>query len=176
MSRSIGPARAGAIPAVSDACQVADETWVDVMLPSAPESLCIIADVAMAVLKGFGYPCEPAEEMTQAVLEAMGNALRHGNKLDPGKQVKVRFEKRKSEMYVSVEDEGCAFKPETAVCAPRDLLRESGRGLFIMKAYVDDVLFQRSSTGGTKVVLIKRSNEEANTGPCAEQCSRELLR
>lgn len=161
---------------VSDPCQVADETWVDVLLPSAPESLCIIADVAMAVLKGFGFPCDAAEEMTQAVLEAMGNAIRHGNELDPDKQVKVRFEKRKSEMYVSVEDEGCAFKPDSAVCAPNDLLRESGRGLFIMKAYVDDVLFQRSATGGTKVVLIKQAGEETDTEPSAEHCSRELRR
>jgi serine/threonine-protein kinase RsbW len=169
-------ARSGPVREVSDPCKAPDEMWVSVTMPTVPESLCIVADVGMAVLKGFGVPCETAEETTQAVLEAMGNALRHGNRLDPGKVVRLRFEKTKGKLRVSVEDEGCAFRPRAEVCAPTDLLRESGRGLFIMEAYVDQVLFEHSPSGGTKVVLIKRIEEETEPGAHAEQCSREAGR
>ena len=83
-----------------DQCEVIPpgKGWVEFSLPSTPQSLCLIADLAMATARHFGFQLQMAEELTQAVLEAAGNAVRHGNDLDPDKIVVVRFEKSGSKV------------------------------------------------------------------------------
>ncbi len=141
---------------------------MELSVPSTPESLCIVADVAMDVAKGLGFACHTAEELTQAVLEAVGNAIRHGNALDPEKKVAVRFQKEEGQLRVSIEDEGGGFAPQGEARGPGDVLRESGRGLFLMGVYADEVVFRRTRGGGTRVVLVKRGDMASCVAPHRE--------
>jgi len=103
-----------------------------------------------------------------ALREALANAIKHGNKLSPDKRVFVRIEVNGSgELRIAVEDEGEGFDP-TGIenpLAPQNLLRESGRGVFYMRNFMDEVRFTKAESGGTRIELIKRiakggSNEE----------------
>ena len=84
-----------------------------------------------------------------ALTEAVNNAILHGNKSDPEKTVAVTCEVREGGLSIRVRDQGGGFKPE-AVENPlkeENLLRESGRGIFLMRTLMDKVDFARTPEG-----------------------------
>jgi serine/threonine-protein kinase RsbW len=94
-------------------------------------------------MKVLEYPRKDIFAVLLAFSEATANAVRHGNQCDPGKPIQVRFLVKPDEVWVEVEDEGPGFDwrqvedplAETAVGRP------SGRGLFLMRAYMSWVSF-----------------------------------
>ena len=90
--------------------------------------------------------------------EAFINAIVHGNKLDPGKKVKVKFEVYRRSYVVEVRDEGEGFDVNL-LPNPTDeenLFKESGRGIFIIKAIADEVKFHKTSAGMSVRIKIKK--------------------
>ena len=92
-----------------------------------------------------------------AVREAMINAVLHGNNYDPAKRVNLTLEQNGKELIVTITDEGHGFVPEEVPdpLAPENLLKESGRGIFLMRAFMDEVRFRKLNPG-TEIILIKR--------------------
>lgn len=93
-----------------------------------------------------------------ALREAVANAIKHGNRLDEGKRVLVSFGGEGDDLEIVVGDEGSGFEPGRVVdpLAPENQLKTSGRGIFYMKSFMDDVSFTRGETGGTVLRLRKR--------------------
>ena len=88
--------------------------------------------------------------------EAVNNAILHGNKSDPAKKVCVRCVVNKDSIMVSVSDEGGGFDP-ASVPNPLDeqnLLKESGRGIFLIRSMMDRVDFHPTGTGTTVEMAI----------------------
>ena len=103
------------------------------------------------------FPKPAALDLALAVREAFINAVKHGNGMDEAKQVEVEFERNASRFLVSIRDEGSGFDP-TQTADPRaseNLERTSGRGIFFMKSFVDEVSFQRRPGRGMEVLLVK---------------------
>ena len=96
--------------------------------------------------------------MSVAIRESVTNAVRHGNKLDSEKRVVICFEVGKGELSVSVEDEGEGFDPGEIPdpLAEENLLRASGRGIFFMKNFMDEVTYDFEPNRGTRVTMVKR--------------------
>jgi serine/threonine-protein kinase RsbW len=94
-----------------------------------------------------------------ALREALANAIKHGNKLNPDKRVFVEMTVvPHEEVRIAIEDEGEGFDP-ARLTDPTDtdnLLRASGRGVFYMKSFMDTVEFRTSPRGGTRIELSKR--------------------
>ena len=96
-----------------------------------------------------------------AVRESVINAIKHGNAEDRTKRVTVelRLEPRAepSRLVVRVLDQGPGFDPEAVAdpLAPENLLRSSGRGIFFMRSFMDDITLQRIPEGGMEVRMIK---------------------
>jgi serine/threonine-protein kinase RsbW len=86
--------------------------------------------------------------------EALRNAMIHGNQDDPSKKVTVGYDLTDMSVTISVEDEGKGFDPEMLPDPTRqeNLLKESGRGVYMMKHLMDDVTYEN---GGRKVVMVK---------------------
>jgi serine/threonine-protein kinase RsbW len=78
-----------------------------------------------------------------ALEESISNAIRHGNKEDPAKQVEVRCRCSASRFWVQITDEGAGFKPSAVpdCCAVDRLDAAGGRGLALIKAYMTDVQY-----------------------------------
>jgi len=78
-----------------------------------------------------------------ALAEALANAMRYGNAMDPAKLVRVRVEVAPDAVRMHVADEGGGFDPRTTPdpTTPDNLVREDGRGLFVMRHLVDQVTF-----------------------------------
>jgi serine/threonine-protein kinase RsbW len=97
-----------------------------------------------------------------AVRESVINAIKHGNRHDPSKVVEVAFTmtpgSAPTELIVSVRDHGPGFEPEALPdpLAPENLLKSSGRGIFFMRSFMDDVQIRRAEGGGTEVRMVKR--------------------
>jgi serine/threonine-protein kinase RsbW len=97
-----------------------------------------------------------------AVRESVINAIKHGNREQYGKLVTVEFTFRPveqpSELIVRVLDEGEGFDAERIAdpLAPENILKSSGRGIFFMRSFMDDVTLHRRSEGGMEVRMRKK--------------------
>jgi serine/threonine-protein kinase RsbW len=97
-----------------------------------------------------------------AVRESVINAIKHGNREDLDKLVTVEFTftptVEPSELIVRVLDQGEGFDPEEIAdpLAPENLLKASGRGIFFMRSFMDDVTLRRGDAGGMEVRMVKK--------------------
>ena len=82
-------------------------------------------------------------DLVMSATEAVNNAIQHGNKEADGKQVHIRIESEPGRLIVWVKDEGEGFEPDSVPdpTTPGNLLSESGRGILMMKAFMDQVDF-----------------------------------
>ncbi|MGL5682129.1 MAG: ATP-binding protein [Marinifilaceae bacterium] len=89
---------------------------------------------------------------TLSVIEAVNNALLYGNKKDPSKKITISAWKEEEQLNVSVEDEGEGFDFEAIEnpTLPENVIKEAGRGLFLMKTLSDSLSFENN---GAKVIL-----------------------
>jgi serine/threonine-protein kinase RsbW len=97
-----------------------------------------------------------------AVRESVINAIKHGNRHDAAKHVFVEFEattpEATPELSIRVRDQGEGFDPEEVAnpLAPENLLKSSGRGIFLIRNFMDDVQLQRVPEGGMEIRMVKR--------------------
>lgn len=97
-----------------------------------------------------------------AVRESVINAIKHGNREHPGKLVTIEFAftptENPTELVVSVTDQGEGFEPQEVAdpLAPENILKSSGRGIFFMRNFMDDVRLQRVPDGGMEVRMMKK--------------------
>ena len=97
-----------------------------------------------------------------AVRESVINAIKHGNHEQAGKFVTVEFSfvprDTPSELIISVRDQGEGFEPEAIAdpLAPENMLKSSGRGIFFMRSFMDDVSLARHPEGGMEVRMTKK--------------------
>jgi serine/threonine-protein kinase RsbW len=97
-----------------------------------------------------------------AIRESVINAIKHGNRHDAAKHVFVEFEASTTdlvpELSISVRDQGEGFEPEEVAdpLAPENLLKSSGRGIFLIRNFMDDVKLQKVPEGGMEIRMVKR--------------------
>jgi serine/threonine-protein kinase RsbW len=97
-----------------------------------------------------------------AVRESVINAIKHGNRLDEAKQVTVEFAfvppHDPTQLIVSVTDQGEGFEVEGVAnpLDPENLLKSSGRGIFFMRSFMDDVSLHKIPEGGMEVRMVKK--------------------
>jgi len=97
-----------------------------------------------------------------AVRESVINAIKHGNREDSRKLVTVEFTfaplSDPHELVVRVLDQGEGFDPQEIAdpLAPENVLKASGRGIFFMRSFMDDVTLRRASEGGMEVRMVKK--------------------
>jgi serine/threonine-protein kinase RsbW len=94
--------------------------------------------------------------IAMAVREAAVNAVLHGNSYDPEKRITASFENNGESLVIRIADQGKGLDPETLPdpLAPENLLRGSGRGIFLIRSFMDEVHFKQLHPG-TELTLIK---------------------
>src|SRR3954467_8508177 len=102
-----------------------------------------------------------------AIRESVINAIKHGNRSDTAKHVFVEFETATKadvpELAIRVRDQGEGFDPEQDPnpLDPENLLKTSGRGIFLNRNFMDDVQLQRAPEGGMEVRMVKKAQPPA---------------
>lgn len=104
-----------------------------------------------------GIPEGDRYQVAMAVREATVNAVMHGNAYDPSKKVRVSFENDGTSLIIRIADqgEGVDLQELPDPLAPENILRGSGRGIFLIRSFMDEVRF-RKLNAGTELTLIKR--------------------
>ena len=96
--------------------------------------------------------------MELTVTESMINAIRHGNQLDPTKQATLRISSDGAEIEIIVEDQGPGFKLEDLAdpTQAENLLKPCGRGILIIRSFMDEVVLSTREGGGSRLRMVKR--------------------
>lgn len=128
---------------------------------SAFEMLDVLQSVSDHFCKEVGFDDDAVHWVSVAVRESVANAIKHGNRNDSRKTVHVEFAASFAdtpELSIRVRDEGDGFDPEEVAdpLAPENLLKGSGRGIFLIRSFMDDVVLQRAPEGGMEMRMTKR--------------------
>jgi serine/threonine-protein kinase RsbW len=100
-----------------------------------------------------------------AVRESVINAIKHGNANDEQKRVHVEFTSLDGEtpqgIAIRVRDEGRGFDPDVVASpvAPENLLKAGGRGIFLIRNFMDELVLRRAPEGGMEVLMVKRASK-----------------
>lgn len=139
---------------MSDKTTVRAETMT---LESVIPSVNKVEETADAYAREAGFDEDEASNISMVAREAAVNAILHGNKQDPAKKVTASFEITDAELKITVADQGAGLDPDSIPdpLAPENVLRPSGRGVFLMRAMMDEVHFRQLSPG-TEITMIKR--------------------
>lgn len=129
-----------------------------IVIPSATEFLSAVDDYIETKLLAAGIDQSVIADIAISVSELVNNAIKHGNRYDRNKEVEVGLRISDCEVMIEVTDQGNGFSLE-AIPDPVDdsnLLREVGRGLFIVRNFVDEVHVAAAPRGGTRVGIVKK--------------------
>jgi serine/threonine-protein kinase RsbW len=108
----------------------------------------------LAVKVGFNE--EDLHKITMSVREAAVNAVLHGNAYDPSKKIMVAYESSPNTLAITITDEGKGLSEEDVPdpLAEENILKTSGRGIFLIKSFMDEVRI-RDLHPGTEITLVK---------------------
>jgi serine/threonine-protein kinase RsbW len=130
---------------------------------SAFEMLDFVQVVSDHLARGVGLDEDSLHWVSVAIRESVINAIKHGNRSDTNKHVFVEFETATKaevpELAIRVRDQGEGFDPdEVADCLdPENILKSSGRGIFLIRNFMDDVQLKRAPEGGMEIRMVKRA-------------------
>lgn len=126
-------------------------------LSSRFENIEMVQHLCTRLLEGREVPEETRHWILMALREGVANAIKHGNRQDTSKHVHLEMDVVADTLVISIRDEGAGFDPERVEdpLAPENRLKTSGRGIFYMKTFMDDVRFRRHASGGMEIVLKK---------------------
>jgi len=128
-----------------------------ITIPSSPEMIAAVDEFLEDWLREKGIPEDTIADLAIAVTELVNNAIKHGNKQNSDKRVTVSMRFERQEVEACITDEGSGFDPEQIPdpLAEENLLKEIGRGIFIVKSLMDDFQCTCDKCGGT-IIRIKK--------------------
>ena len=130
------------------------EQVITLSLPSSMQHVYLLDVVVTEILKETNFTEDIQEQINLAVIEAGTNAIKHGNKENPLKKATLEFTLAEDRLEIVIEDEGDGFTRQEVAdpLDPENLLKSSGRGLFLMEACLDSVTYENN---GTIIKMVK---------------------
>ncbi|HUQ95183.1 MAG TPA: ATP-binding protein [Bryobacteraceae bacterium] len=130
---------------------------LDVSYKSELESVDSAETAVLGMAKEIGFDEDDLHRIGIALREAMVNAVVHGNKYNAQKSVRLSAWDDGSALKIVIVDEGTGFEMAAVPdpLAEENLLRESGRGILLMQAFVDELQVRRLSPQGTEITMVK---------------------
>jgi serine/threonine-protein kinase RsbW len=130
---------------------------VEMVLDSTLDSVDKAERAALDLARESGFDEEDLDRIGMSVRECVVNAVVHGNRYNSHKKVRVSISRAPSQFTIRIADEGDCFDPDELPdpVAEHNLMRHSGRGIFLMRAFMDDVQVRRLEPVGAEVTLVK---------------------
>ena len=120
----------------------------------------LVQEISQSITGMAGFDDEASHWICLSVRESVTNAIQHGNQLDESKRVGVRFRIDDRRLLITVSDQGSGFD-ESSLPDPLEtgnLLKPSGRGVFFVHTFMDDVTYRSLPQGGFEITMEKRLN------------------
>ncbi|PYV89892.1 MAG: ATP-binding protein [Acidobacteria bacterium] len=134
------------------------ESTVEVRIRSSLDYTDLVENITNNLTFLAGCDSDPAYFIEMAVREIVINAIRHGNQYNLDKQVRIKFSFDAYKFEVQVQDQGNGFDFEHLPdpCDPSNLLKSSGRGIFLVRSFMDDFSLTYVPNQGTEVKFVKK--------------------
>jgi serine/threonine-protein kinase RsbW len=137
--------------------QSGEARTVEVLLDSNLESVDEAENIVLRMAGESGLEEDDLHALGMAVREAAVNAVVHGNRYNARKKIHLAVSRTADRLTISIGDEGEGFEMNSIPdpLASENLLRQSGRGLLLIRAFVDEFELRRRQPGGSEVRLVK---------------------
>jgi serine/threonine-protein kinase RsbW len=134
-----------------------DSRHDELLLESTLESVDSAESVVLQAAREVGFDEEELHKVGIAVRETMVNAVAHGNRYNARKKVRLQVWTETGRLVVEIQDEGNGFEMSALPdpLAEENLLRQSGRGLLMVQAFMDEIEIKPVQPVGTCVRMVK---------------------
>jgi serine/threonine-protein kinase RsbW len=125
-------------------------------IESDPNNLITVEEFVNYFCKDVNLSDDKLSNVLLAVTEATTNAIIHANKCDLNKKVSIDAIVENSKLIIKVKDEGEGFEPADIPdpTEPENLLKDSGRGVYLMRVYMDDLKYKKTPTGMETILTV----------------------
>jgi len=130
----------------------------ELTIPSRLEEMEAVHELIAAAVREYDLKDELAHWIELTISESMINAIQHGNKADPAKNATLKISSTGDAIEIIVEDQGTGFKLDK-IADPTDianLLKPSGRGILIIRSFMDEVDLTQREGGGCRLRMVKK--------------------
>ena len=130
----------------------------ELTVPSRLEEMTAVSKLIAEAIKEYNLNDETAHWIELTVSESMINAIQHGNKADPSKEATLKIASNGEMIEIIIEDQGSGFSLDN-VADPTDmanLLKPCGRGILIIRSYMDEVDVSLREGGGCRLRMVKK--------------------
>ena len=130
----------------------------ELTIPSRVEEMVAVHKLIEQAVKEYKLSNELAHWIELTISESMINAIQHGNNADPAKNATLKISSTGDSIEIIVEDQGCGFTLDK-VANPTDtanLLKPSGRGILIIRSFMDEVDLSEREGGGCRLRMVKK--------------------
>jgi serine/threonine-protein kinase RsbW len=130
----------------------------ELTIPSRLEEMEAVHELIAAAVREYELTDELAHWIELTISESMINAIQHGNKADPAKKATLKISSTGDAIEIIVEDQGTGFKLDK-IADPTDianLLKPSGRGILIIRSFMDEVDLTQREGGGCRLRMVKK--------------------
>jgi serine/threonine-protein kinase RsbW len=136
----------------------------ELTVPSTLEALDAVQRLVTESAREYGLSEDLAYWMELTICESMINAIRHGNQCDPSKKARLKISLVGHQIEVIVEDQGNGFNLSELAdpTETKNLLKPSGRGILIIRSFMDEVDISPAEGGGNRLRMVKRLPENAS--------------
>ena len=131
-------------------------------IASRLEEMHAVHELVGEAVKEYGLSDDLAHWLELTISESMINAIQHGNHCDPAKKATLKISSTGDLLEIIVEDQGKGFTLDS-IADPTDaanLLKPGGRGILIIRSFMDEVDLTRSEAGGSRLRMVKRISRD----------------
>src|SRR6202158_3153135 len=135
-----------------------DTKHLEVTLDTHVESVNLAEEMCVRVAEAVGFNEDECYRIGMSVREGVINAFHYGNQEKPEKKIHLAVDITPEKLVIHVMDEGKGFKLSDVPdpLAEENILSTSGRGIFLMRAFMDEFDVVPGTTGGAEIVMAKR--------------------
>ena len=143
---------------------------LEATLQTQVESVSLAEEMCLRVAEAAGFGEDECYRIGMSVREGVINAFHYGNLERPEKKIYLSVDLTPEKMIIRVLDEGEGFDLNAVPnpLAEENLLSTSGRGIFLMRAFMDEFEVARGRTGGAEIIMSKRLPGRAGVSPNGE--------
>jgi len=131
---------------------------LEVTFETTVESVNLSEEMSRRIACVAGFDDDDCHKIAMAVRESVINAYQYGNQAQREKRIVLTFVFEQERLVIHVLDEGAGFELAQVAdpLTEENLLKSSGRGIFLMRAFMDDLEVRRGRRGGAELVMTKR--------------------
>jgi len=144
-----------------------DTKHLEIALETVVESVNLAEEMCLRVAEAAGFGEDDCYRIGMSVREGVINAFHYGNKERPDKRIHLAVDLTADKMIIHVLDEGAGFNLSDVPdpLAEENLLSTSGRGIFLMRAFMDEFDVVSGKTGGAEIVMSKKLPASGRASP-----------